>query len=182
MREVKDFSRLDYLQNGNERQQEAYRVLTGHKILEKLVLYHPLLAGTIPLEIDIAQSDLDIVCCWTVKDSFIESVSQHFSTYPFFTLKEKIVGNHTTVIAGFTVEGFAVELFGQAVPSHRQAAYRHMLIEHKLLLKHGEIFKEQVVQLKLQGYKTEPAFAQLLGLKGDPYEALLLLEQDLFGS
>ncbi|GGG28710.1 hypothetical protein GCM10011323_35150 [Pontibacter amylolyticus] len=57
-----------------------------------------------------------------------------------------------------------------------------MLIEHKLLLQHGDKFKQQVVQLKLQGYKTEPAFAQLLGLKGNSYEVLLLLEQELFSS
>ena len=182
MREIKDFSKLDYLQNGSERQQEAYRVLTTHKVLEKLAPYQPLLAGTIPLDIDIAQSDLDIVCYWADKDNFIKSVSQHFSAYPFFTLREKVIGDHPTVIAAFQAESFTLELFGQPVPSHRQAAYRHMLIEHKLLLQHGDRFKKQVVQLKLQGYKTEPAFAQLLGLKGNPYEALLLLEQELFSS
>ena len=182
MKVIADFSNLDYLQNGNTRQQEAYRVLTQHKLFEKLAPYQPLLAGTIPLGIDIAQSDLDIVCCWTDKDVFLKSVSEHFCAYPSFTIREKIINGVPSVIAVFEVDGFMVEIFGQPLPSQKQAAYRHMLIEHKLLLQHGEAFKQQVIQLKLQGYKTEPAFAQLLGLEGDPYEALLLLEQGLSGS
>lgn len=179
---IEDFRNLDYLKSGNARQQEAYRVLTQYKLFEKLAPYQPLLAGTIPLDIDTPQSDLDIVCCWIDKGIFLKSVSEHFSAYPFFTLRKKTVGGIPSMIAGFEVDGFVVEIFGQPVPSHRQAAYRHMLIEHKLLLQHGEAFKQQVIQLKLQGCKTEPAFAQLLGLEGDPYEALLLLEQGLPGS
>ena len=51
-----------------------------------------------------------------------------------------------------------------------------MLVEDKLLAQHGEAFRQQIVSLKRQGYKTEPAFALALGLEGDPYLALLTLE------
>lgn len=154
-------------------------MLKEHRVLKKLVSFQPLLAGTVPLGIELENSDLDIVCCWQDKDHFIDIVEQHFSTYPQFVLQEKIIGGTTTVIANFWVECFEVELFGQQIPPQEQAAYRHMLIEHKLLLLHGEAFKQQVIHLKQQGHKTEPAFAKLLGLQGDPYEALLLLEQEL---
>lgn len=50
-----------------------------------------------------------------------------------------------------------------------------MLVEYKLLQQHGEDFRQQVVALKKAGIKTEPAFAKLLQLPGDPYEALLQL-------
>jgi hypothetical protein len=35
---------------------------------------------------------------------------------------------------------------------------------------------DKVKLLKQNGIKTEPAFAQLLALQGDPYEAMLNLE------
>ncbi len=48
-----------------------------------------------------------------------------------------------------------------------------MVIEHKLLLERGEEFRLKIVDLKKQGYKTEPAFAMLLGLENDPYNEML---------
>ena len=43
-------------------------------------------------------------------------------------------------------------------------------------MKKGEEFRQQVVNLKKQGYKTEPAFAKLLGLNSEnPFDELLKL-------
>jgi hypothetical protein len=56
-----DFTRIDYLKDGNERQKKAYEVLTKYRIFEKLKDYSPILAGTVPIEIDINGSDLDII-------------------------------------------------------------------------------------------------------------------------
>ena len=50
-----------------------------------------------------------------------------------------------------------------------------MIIEHKILAAHDNDFKTEIIKLKQAGLKTEPAFARLLGLDGDPYEALLKL-------
>lgn len=48
-----------------------------------------------------------------------------------------------------------------------------MLIEATILNKYGEDFRRKIIELKESGVKTEPAFAQLLELKGNPYEGLL---------
>ena len=48
-----------------------------------------------------------------------------------------------------------------------------MIIEHEILQSKGGIFRLEIIKLKQNGYKTEPAFAFLLGLKGDPYIELL---------
>jgi hypothetical protein len=50
-----------------------------------------------------------------------------------------------------------------------------MIIEHRVLIEKGEKFRQEIIKLKRQGLKTEPAFAKLLGLDGNPYEALLKL-------
>ncbi len=80
------------------------------------------------------------------------------------------------MVANFKVDSFEIEIFGQNIPSERQNAYRHMLIEHKLIIERGENFRQKIIELKQKGFKTEPAFAILLGLEGNPYIELLKYE------
>ena len=76
-------------------------------------------------------------------------------------------------MAKFSTQTFTIEFFGQNTPVQQQHAYKHMLIEHKILQKMGPEFKAAIIKLKKEGLKTEPAFAKLLGLTGNPYTALL---------
>ena len=76
-------------------------------------------------------------------------------------------------MANFTLEDFEIEIFGQNRPSREQEAFRHLLIEDEILESKDETFRAEIIKLKKQGFKTEPAFAKLLKLKGDPYLALL---------
>ncbi|RYD74479.1 MAG: DUF4269 domain-containing protein, partial [Sphingobacteriales bacterium] len=78
--------------------------------------------------------------------------------------------------ANFFINNFEFEIFGQNIHTEDQNAYRHMLVEHKILQEKGEDFRKQIIELKNQGYKTEVAFAKLLALKGDAYEELLKLK------
>lgn len=169
-----DFTSLEYLQYGTERQQRAYTVLVEHEIMEKLAEFDPVLAGTIPLNIDVASSDLDIICCCGDYERFENVLNEKFSDASGFSLRQKTVGGYTTLIASFKLDGFPVEVFGQNRPVQEQEAYRHMVIEHQVLLERGEDFRDKVVALKNEGIKTERAFAQLLGLPCiDPYSELL---------
>lgn len=170
-----NFLSLDYLQDGNPRQQTAYHILTTHKVWDKLRQYHPILAGTIPIGIDIASSDLDILCQVEDHNSFRQKLIHLFGEKPQFAIEESTHNGLPTTIARFTIPPFSLEIFGQNIPTHRQNAYRHLLVEHRILMERGEEFRRQVIELKEQGLKTEPAFALLLGLSGDPYETLLLL-------
>lgn len=166
-----DFTNIDYLKNGNERQKRAYEVLTRYQIFEKLKDYSPILAGTIPIEIDIEDSDLDIICEVTDFTEFEKTLSEMFSE---FDLKiEKItVNNEQATVLNFKLEKFPIEIFGQNKPATEQNAYRHMIAEYKILQEKGNDFKKKIIELKKQGIKTEPAFGILLNLV-KPYEDLL---------
>ncbi|WP_345234976.1 DUF4269 domain-containing protein [Hymenobacter saemangeumensis] len=173
-----DWLDLTYLQRGSPRQQHTYAVLQRLSLWPTLQAYGPVLTGTIPLGIDLPGSDADVICEVgpPVQTEFARLVQERYGQQPGFQLRQKNIGGHDTIVAGFVADGLAVELFGQPLPALQQNAYRHMLVEHAILAAGGAPWREAVVSLKRQGLKTEPAFAALLQLPGDPYQALLALE------
>ena len=168
-----DFLTINYLTSGTAIQQKAFEVLNENLILQKLSDFTPVLVGTIPIKIDIHSSDLDIACYWTHKNHFIETVKNHFSEEKGFQIYEKEISGIAAVVANFFVDDFEIEIFGQNLPVEEQFGFRHMIVEAKILEEKGEDFRQKIIELKKSGIKTEPAFAQLLNLKGNPYEALL---------
>jgi len=167
------FDTINYLKVGNPKQIKAYEVLTKNNVFSKLAEFHPIFVGTIPINIDIGNSDLDVICYWKNKNDFIDKIKIQFSDEQHFSLKEIEIDSAPTVIANFILDGFEIEIFGQNIPVKQQNAYRHMIIEHQILLEKGEEFRQKIIQLKKDGYKTEPAFGLLLGLNEDPYLELL---------
>ncbi|MDP3955375.1 MAG: DUF4269 domain-containing protein, partial [bacterium] len=69
------FDTIEYLKIGTSKQRNVYRVLTENKIIESLFEFSPILTGTVPIEIDTDDSDLDIACFWTDKYNFIKTIS-----------------------------------------------------------------------------------------------------------
>ncbi|WP_316764747.1 DUF4269 domain-containing protein [Pedobacter aquatilis] len=169
-----NFLDISYLKTGTERQRKAYQVLTERAILENLAQYNPILTGTIPINIDIENSDLDIICSAQDDKKFENDLTYHFKHERGFNITKNKKFN--ALKANFFIDDFEIEIFGQNIPTKQQNAYRHMLIEYKILQEKGEDFRMQIIELKKQGYKTEPAFTRLLNLQGDPYEALLRMQ------
>ncbi|QLC65954.1 DUF4269 domain-containing protein [Flavobacterium sp. LPB0248] len=168
-----NFRDLSYLKTGNSKQQAAFHVLTKHDVLEKLAEFDPILVGTIPINIDIEDSDLDIVCYWQNKSAFIERIKHLFEKENRFSIREIVIDNKESVVANFFIEAFEIEIFGQNTPTELQNGYRHMLIEDQILRSRDENFRLAIIKLKESGIKTEPAFGTLLGLKGNVYQELL---------
>ena len=150
--------------------------MSENSILSQLKRYDPILVGTISINIAIETSDLDIICCFEDKQEFKNSITDSFSNEKNFKIREYQNLDTSAIVSNFYVGDFEIELFGQQVPTTKQKAYRHLIVEHNLLLQHGEIFRQLIIELKKQGCKTEPAFAIALGLKGDPYMELLKFE------
>ncbi len=168
-----DFKNISYLKNGSAAQKRVYDILTATDILGELAAYDPIVAGTFPLDIQIDGSDVDIICQYQDEAAFIDTLHRCFAGFNNFIYTKVRHTNPAAVLASFDVEGLSFEIFGQIISTEQQNAYRHMVIEHCILMQRGPDFKQKVIELKKQGFKTEPAFCMLLGLTGNPYEALL---------
>lgn len=172
-----NFRNIDYLRKGNDKQKQAYEVLTKNEIMTRLKDFDPILVGTIPINIYLENSDLDIVCQFLDSNGFKRYLARKFGGYEKFKIWENTLQETSAIVANFFIDGFEVEIFGQNIPTNEQQGYRHMLIEYNLIEERGDRFRKRIIELKEKGYKTEPAFAFQLDLEGDPYKSLLELEK-----
>lgn len=171
-----NFEHIDYLKTGNQRQRLAYQELEELGMMEALKEFQPILVGTIPIEIDLPTSDLDIICTCVDHVAFAQKIKQLYQVRQNFTIKTKMINEIQSTVANFFGTHFEVEIFGQKRPTQKQDAYRHLLVEHRLLEANGDAFRKEIIRLKSEGMKTEPAFAKVLQLSGNPYQALLELD------
>lgn len=178
------FSNINYLKQGNPRQKSAYNLLKKLRLFEILNDYNPILVGTIPIDIDIANSDLDIICEVHEHDVFEKTIIHSYKNNDVFYINRQLIGGLETSFSSFRCDDFCIEIFGQPKPVYKQNGYLHMIIEKRILDLGGKKLKEEIKELKSSGIKTEPAFAKYLGLKGDPFEEILRLsslsEEELF--
>ncbi len=165
---------ITYLKHGSAPQRRAFDLLQRHQLVERLAAYAPVLVGTFPLDLTVPGSDLDLICEAPDPAAFQRTLAT-FATYPQYALRSANTAE-PALVASFDLEGLPVELFGQVLPTARQNGYRHLVVEARLLAVGGTPLRQAVLALKASGVKTEPAFAQVLGLLGDPYQALLMLE------
>lgn len=171
--EIKDFKNIEYLKQGNSRQKLVYLEIIQLNLFEKLKTYKPILTGTIPIEIDLPTSDLDIICECENHDEFSRFLIEQFGNKKDFKISTTILDGEKSTIAEFKTKNFTFELFGQNIPVENQNAYKHMIVEYNILKEKGEAFKQEIKRLKARGMKTEPAFAKLLKLEGNPFDELL---------
>jgi hypothetical protein len=139
-----------------------------------LAPFEPTLVGTFPLGLQVAGSDLDVICRADDFQVFEEVLSNWFTLAGVDS--ETWQRNERAVSVRFDAMGTAIEVYGEATPVLAQLGYRHMVVEARLLAVGGAALRERVRALKVRGMKTEPAFAHVLELVGDPYLALLELE------
>lgn len=98
-----NFEDISYLKAGNDKQQKAYNTLKKYRLLDLLEMFDPILTGTIPINIDIEASDLDISCCYSDKNEFIRTVTRLFANEKHFTLRESSEFNSVVCSFGWTI-------------------------------------------------------------------------------
>lgn len=170
---------ISYLAQVNCRQRFAHRVLCENLILEVLEDYSPIVVGTIPIDIDIASSDVDIICEVSDFKTFHILMESNFSRFVSYNYEF----DELKYVVNFSIEGLVLEIYAEDKPTPKQHAYLHMIIEERLLRILGKDFKKRIVELKLQGYKTEPAFGILLSLDNpytEMFDLINLTDEELF--
>jgi hypothetical protein len=166
---------VGWLGEGTASQRRAFTALSDTGVMQVLAPFDPVLAGTVPLDVDIEDSDLDIICHVPDALTFATTVSDAFSHLDGFVLRRGVVHGDYTTLARFTASTCAFEIFGQDVPVNHQPAVVHLDLEARLLAIGGADARQVIRTLKRTGRKTEPAFAEWLGLDGDPWNALYAL-------
>ncbi len=117
----KDFINIDYLKHGNIKQQNAYKVLKEIDIFNVLRKFNPILVGTIPINIDIENSDLDIVCEVYDFKEFQKIVEDRYSMFSKFHISNNSTDNETILTINFYVNDIEIEIYAQSLDSCKQA-------------------------------------------------------------
>lgn len=170
-----DFRDWSFLADGSADQRRAFTTLSRHRPFDRLAGHDTGLAGTFPIDIAVEGSDLDILVQADDPFSLAPILDAGFSHEPGYARRQTSVADGPALVAGFTLDDLPVEIFVQALPVARQMGWRHMLVEARLLALEPSL-RPAIRALKQAGIKTEPAFARLLALSGDPYQSLLALE------
>jgi hypothetical protein len=145
--------------------------LAASGVLGLLAGFDPRIAGTLPLGVSIAGSDIDILCHAPEPDDVADLLWRGRERLPALILRRWTTG-HRPLVASFSLGDWPVEIFASPVEVDRQEGWRHFLVEGRLLALGCDALRERVMVLRQGGAKTEPAFAAALGLRGNPYAEL----------
>lgn len=179
-----DLYSIDYLKAGSARQRRAYESLARLEILPKIKSWmgdeiglgeDPALAGSVPIDLALDESDLDIITYSPDLKAFSKLLQTEFGSLEGFQSSRGIVLGIATLITKFRFHDEDYEVFTQNCLVPRQNAVIHLLVEARLLELGGPVFRDRIMKARRSGEKTEPAFGLVLGLE-EPYRELLDLE------
>ena len=167
----RDWFSLEYLADGDARQQDARLVLKSSGIFDILKDYSPVLCGTIPLGCYLQSSDLDVICQAGNLEEFTDFCVEKFSYVEDFYFNVKSIRGDRCAIVRFSLDDWQIELFAKDQPVELQYAFGHMLAEAWLLYKSEDVEEEisEIRKFKLDGLSTEEAFAEINRIYTDPY-------------
>lgn len=181
-----NWRRLDYLAHGNPRQRSAHALLTTG-VWDELAAQcaDMALVSTLAIGLDRPGSDLDILCQHPdpaeFAATFAEQGWQASAKGDNIWLLERTFAclDQSCAVSGCHQSDarWPLELYVTPAPIETLNGWRHLTLMAALLQRFGDAFYREVLRLRLEeGLKGEAAICRLLGLAGDPYEALLTLE------
>lgn len=161
-----------------EKRPKFAMLVTELRLFEIFKDSEPFIAGTIPLSIDGRDADLDFLVSGTGHEEFTKVCSDSFGSCLEFSISQGHANGADYSLCSFLYREVPVEIFSSVNSTYTQNGFLHFQIEEKLL-KYGVIdWQTNVIKLKADGLKTEPAFARLLKQEAvDPYKYLLDLQR-----
>lgn len=151
----------------------ANKAVLESQILERLQGYSPAVVSTIFVGLDTSDSDIDIVCGFKDAPAFETDLKAILRV--FHSNKLTVTNSHIT--GQFNFNEFLFEVYGSTTPTKKQFGYRHYKIMERLVTLADPEFTQKIKALKQQGLKTEPAICTILGIDGNPYTAILAVEE-----
>ena len=161
---------------------KVWQAIIESQILKNFKSHQPLIAGTFPLAVDIATSDVDVLLQAHDLESLENKLKESYGHCEGFEISKLEMDLLPTLICHFSFNQVPFEIFAQDRPSIAQSAYRHFLIEERLLKFGGDAFYQKILQARALGLKTELAFGEVMNLESDPYVTLLNLQKLPSGS
>ena len=156
-----------------EANEQVFSAIRGSEVLERLARFDPLVAGTFPLNIFTAESDVDVLVCSEDLSLLSDEITKLYSSFDCFKLDFVKQDEGSYLLAKFNYNDVPFEIFGQSITTVKQRGYKHFQVEERLLKLGGGTLRKKVRELRSSGLKTEPAFASALDLSGDPYISIL---------
>jgi predicted metalloenzyme YecM len=155
----------------------VFKALEESKILSNFKKFTPFVAGTFPLGIFTGQSDVDILMNTDDLDQLEKDLRDNYEMLEGFSSKRSYIDELETLIVNFNFNKVPFVIFAQKRVVTKQKAYLYFQIEERFLKLSGPAFSKMILENCEKGLRTEHAFAQVLGLKGDAYSELLLLQK-----
>jgi predicted metalloenzyme YecM len=156
-------------------------VILRSNFLKALKAWTPLVSGSLPLEIETEQSDLDILLCHSDLSLAASEISNALNEFGKITWKRSVSRQGECLIGELKLKQRPIELFVSRVPVLQQDSHTHFLREYQLLVKHGQTLRDFVRIQKKKGNSTEQAFCNAFGVSSDPYLSLLQSDIEAWG-
>lgn len=160
-----------------ETNKTIFRAIEDSNILRSFKIYTPFIAGAFPLGIHTKNSDVDILMYAIDLNGLEKSLKIHYENHDGFESLRSFDDGLETLIVNFNQGNIPFEIVAQSRPIVEQKAYKYFHVEERLLKLGGELFKEVVMGIRMDGTKNEPAMVEALNIETNPYNELLILQK-----
>ena len=160
-----------------EKNKTIFRAIQDSNILRSFKTYTPFIIGDFPLGIQTKNSNVDILMYAIDLNELEVSLKSHYENHDNFESLRSFVEGTETLIINFNQSHIPFEIYAQSQAITLQKGYKKFQAIERILKIGGEIFKETVMGIRMDGTKTQEAIAESLNIQTDLNNELLILQK-----